>query len=76
MLYLMLIMPRLKAGVAFVSTLLLLLTLVASHYLLMTNYTMWIQLMTPAALLAIGYLLITTKRFLASERAKARSDEE
>jgi len=76
MLYLMLIMPRLKAGVAFVVTLMLLLMLVASHYLLMTNNTMWVQLMTPAALLAIGYLLITTKRFLVTERGKARSDEE
>jgi serine/threonine-protein kinase len=76
MLYLMLIMPRLKAGVAFVITLMLLLMLVASHYLLMTNNTMWVQLMTPAALLAIGYLLITTKRFLVTERGKARSDEE
>jgi len=37
---------------------------------------MWIQLMTPGALLAIGYLLITTKRFLVTERGKARSDEE
>ena len=76
MLYLMLIMPRLKAGVAFAITLMLLLMLVASHYLLMTNNTMWVQLMTPAALLAIGYLLITTKRFLVTERGKARSDEE
>jgi CHASE2 domain-containing sensor protein len=76
MLYLMLIMPRLKAGVAFVVTLLLVLGLVASHYLLMTNHTIWIQMMTPGALLVIGYLLITTKRFLVSERGKARSDEE
>jgi len=76
MLYLMLVMPRLKAGVAFVVTLMLLLALVASHYLLMTSNTMWIQLMTPGALLAIGYSLITTKRFLVSERGKARSDEE
>ena len=76
MLYLMLVMPRLKAGVAFVVTLMLLLGLVASHYVLMTNHAMWIQLMTPTALLAIGYLLITTKRFLVTERGKTRSDEE
>jgi CHASE2 domain-containing sensor protein/tRNA A-37 threonylcarbamoyl transferase component Bud32 len=76
MLYLMLMMPRLKAGVAFVVTLMLVLGLVASHYVLMTSNAMWIQLMTPAALLAIGYLLITTKRFLVTERGKARSDEE
>ena len=76
MLYLMLIMPRLKAGVAFVVTLVLVLALVAAHYMLMTTSTMWIQLMTPGALLVIGYLLITTKRFLVTERGKARSDEE
>ncbi|MCP4979018.1 MAG: CHASE2 domain-containing protein [Gammaproteobacteria bacterium] len=76
MLYLMLMMPRLKAGVAFVVTLLLVLSMVAGHYVLMTSHAMWIQLMTPGALLVIGYLLITTKRFLVTERGKARSDEE
>ncbi|MFT5398533.1 MAG: CHASE2 domain-containing sensor protein/tRNA A-37 threonylcarbamoyl transferase component Bud32 [Planctomycetota bacterium] len=76
MLYLMLAMPRMKAGVAAVVTLLLLLTLIASHYILMTGNAMWIQLMTPAALLVLGHLLITTKRFLVTERGKARSDVE
>jgi len=75
-LYLMVLMPKLKAGVAFVVSLVMLLSLVAVHYILMTNYTMWIQLMTPGAMLVIGYLLITTKRFLVTERGKARSDEE
>ncbi len=74
--YLMLLLPRLKAGVAFVVSAVLLLALIATHYVLMTNNTMWVQLMTPAALLVIGYLLITTKRFLVTERGKARSDVE
>ncbi|MDH3219299.1 MAG: serine/threonine-protein kinase [Gammaproteobacteria bacterium] len=75
-LYLMLLMPRLKAGVSFVISLVLVLSLVAAHYILMTSSTMWIQMMTPGALLVIGYLLITTKRFLVTERGKARSDVE
>ncbi len=75
-LYLMLLMPRLKAGVAFVVTVVLVLALVATHYVLMTGNTMWIPMMTPGALLAIGYMLITTKRFLVTERGKAKSDEE
>jgi len=75
-LYLMLAMPRMKAGVAAVITLVLLLSLVASHYVLMTTSNLWIQLMTPAALLVLGHLLITTKRFLVTERGKVRSDEE
>lgn len=74
--YLMFVMPRLKAGVAAALTLILLLSLLTSHYLLMTTSTMWIQLMGPAALLVIGHLLITTKRFLVTERGKMKSDEE
>jgi CHASE2 domain-containing sensor protein len=75
-LYLMLAMPRMKAGVATVVTFTILMTLIATHYLLMTTSTLWIQLMTPAALLVLGHLLITTKRFLVTERGKAKSDEE
>jgi eukaryotic-like serine/threonine-protein kinase len=75
-LYLMVAMPRLKAGVAAVVTLALLMTMVAAHYVLMTGSATWIQLMTPAALLVLGHLLITTKRFLVTERGKAKSDEE
>ena len=75
-LYLMLAMPRMKAGVAAVITLAILMTLIATHYVLMTTSTLWIQLMTPAVLLVLGHLLITTKRFLVTERGKAKSDEE
>ena len=74
--YLMIAMPRMKAGVAAVITLVLLLSLIATHYAMMTANNLWIQLMTPAALLVLGHLLITTKRFLVTERGKARSDEE
>ncbi len=75
-LYLMIIMPRLKAGVAAALTLMLLVGLIATHYVLMTSSTLWVQLMGPAALLVIGHLLITTKRFLVTERGKMKSDEE
>jgi len=75
-LYLMLAMPRMKAGVAAVITLMLLMSLIAGHYLLMTSHAIWIQLMSPATLLVVGHLLITTRRFLITERGKARSDEE
>lgn len=74
--YLMLAMPRLKAGVAAIVTLVLLLSIIISHYLLMTTSAVWVQLMSPAVLLVLGHLLITTKRFLVTERGKARSDEE
>ena len=74
--YLMFIMPRLKAGVAAALTVLILVAIITTHYMLMTTSTMWIELMGPAALLVIGHLLITTKRFLATERGKLKSDVE
>ncbi|MCH7881495.1 MAG: CHASE2 domain-containing protein [Proteobacteria bacterium] len=75
-LYLMLVMPYLKAAVAAVLTLTLLMILIATHYVFMTSNAMWIQLMSPAVLLVLGHLMITTKRFLVTERGKAKSDEE
>ena len=37
---------------------------------------MWIKLVLPAMLLAIGHLALTTKRFLVTEAGKIKSDEE
>ena len=75
-LYLMLVMPKLKVATAAVLTLILLTILFTTHYVLMTSNAIWIQLMNPAVLLIFGHLLITTKRFLVTERGKVRSDEE
>ena len=37
---------------------------------------MWLQLMLPTALLFLGHLLLTTKRFLMTERGKLKSEAE
>ena len=75
-LYLMFLLPRLSAVVGLVITSLLLLALFATHYLMMTTQGTWLQLMTPALLLAAGHILLTTKRFFLSEKGKARLDIE
>jgi CHASE2 domain-containing sensor protein/tRNA A-37 threonylcarbamoyl transferase component Bud32 len=75
-LYLMFAMPYMKAGVSASITSILLMALIVTHYQLMTAHTIWIQIMSPTALLVIGHLLITTRRFLITEHGKARSDEE
>ena len=74
--YLIALLPRIKAGVAAGITGGLLLALVGSHFVLMTTQLMWLQLMVPATLLLVGHLLLTTKRFLVSERGKEKSDAE
>jgi serine/threonine-protein kinase len=75
-LFIMLLLPRLSATVGAVSSLLLLLTMLIGHYLIMTRQAVWIQLALPMTLLVIAYLLMTTKRFLVTERGKLYSDME
>jgi serine/threonine-protein kinase len=73
-LYLILLLPRLSAGLAAAITGSLFILLLAVHYILMTTQAMWLQLMLPAALLLVGHLLLTTKRFLLTEKSKIKSD--
>jgi serine/threonine-protein kinase len=75
-LYLILLMPRLNAAIAAVMTGMLLAALLAAHFVLMTSQAMWLQLMLPASLLLAGHLLLTTKRFLMTEKGKQLSDAE
>ncbi|MCX7891126.1 MAG: serine/threonine-protein kinase [Burkholderiales bacterium] len=75
-LYLILALPRLKAGPAAIVTLAILVILVGTHFALMTTRGVWLQLMLPVVLLVIGHLLLTTKRFLVTEAGKVKSDQE
>jgi len=75
-LYLILLLPRLSAGLAAAITGGLFVLLVGVHFALMTTQAMWLQLMLPAALLLVGHLLVTTKRFLMTEQGKLKSDAE
>ncbi len=74
--YLIALMPRLKAGTAAAITFGLLLALLATHFVLITTQLLWLQLMVPATLLLVGHALLTTKRFLMTERGKEKSDQE
>ncbi len=72
--YLIALLPRLKAGMASVCTAAIFITLLVAHFVLMTTQLMWIQLMASVTLLLIGHLALTTKRYLVTEKSKARSD--
>jgi serine/threonine-protein kinase len=75
-LYIILLLPRLKAGMGFTVSAAILVVLIATHFVLMAGKLMWIQLMASAVLLVIGHVLLTTTRFLVIERGKAKSDLE
>jgi serine/threonine-protein kinase len=73
-LYLILLLPRLSAAVGAIVTVVVFAALLGAHFVLMTTQAMWLQLMLPAALLLVGHLLLTTKRFLMTEKGKQKSD--
>jgi serine/threonine-protein kinase len=75
-LYLIALLPRLKAAVAALASLVLGTALVAAHFALMVTQLMWLQLMAAVTLLAVGYAALITKRFLVTERGKEKSDIE
>lgn len=74
LLYLTVALPRMTAGVAAGVTAGLFVLVLALHFGLMSARFTWVPLMLPLVLLGVGHLALTTKRFLATERGKARSD--
>jgi serine/threonine-protein kinase len=75
-LYIILLLPRLNAGMGFAVSAAALVALIVTHFALMAGKLMWIQLMASVVLLVIGHILLTTKRFLVTERGKTKSDLE
>ncbi len=75
-LYLILLLPHLGARTGLIITALLFISLLAAHFVLMVNRSMWLQLMLPASMLLVGFLLLDAKRFLVAERGKLKSDAE
>lgn len=73
-LFLILVLPKLSARIAALASLGILILLIGSSIGLMVTQGLWVQLMLPALLLAFGYLLLITKRFLVTERGKQMAD--
>ena len=74
--YLIAALPRLSAGKAAIITVVLFIALMATEFGLLSAAALWLKLVFPAALLILGHLAITTKRFLMTEAGKLKSDEE
>ncbi|MFZ5560516.1 MAG: CHASE2 domain-containing serine/threonine-protein kinase [Pseudomonadota bacterium] len=67
-------LPRLKAGPAAAVSAAFVLVLVFAHFLLMKSAGIWVELMLPAVIVAAGYVLITTKHYLVTEKAREKSE--
>jgi len=71
-LYLILLLPRLGPGMGAALSALLLLILFGSNFTLLTGSAIWLQTMTAACLLIIGHVLLTTKRYFATEEDRQK----
>ena len=72
--YLVFLLPKLKAGAGAIITSALLVSLVVTELGLIISQGMWLQLMAAVALLMVGHILLTTKRYLVTEASKLRLD--
>jgi serine/threonine-protein kinase len=69
-LYLMFALPNLGAAVAAIVSLFLFLGLLGAEQYMLIDEKIWLQTVSPALLLLVGHMALTTKRFFATERQK------
>ena len=74
--YIVWLLPRLSAAAGAACTGALFVALLGAEFGLLSVAATWLQLVFPAALLLIGHLALTTRRFLVTEAGKVKSDEE
>jgi len=74
--YLIILLPRLSAAAAAIVTILLLLTLLSVNFFGLTAYSLWIQTITAGSMLILGHVLLTTKRYFASEEERQKISSE
>ncbi len=73
-LYLMFALPNLGAGLAGLVSLLLFVALLGSEQYMLMAEKVWLKNVSPALLLLVGHLGLTTKRFLVTERLKQSAE--
>jgi eukaryotic-like serine/threonine-protein kinase len=73
-LYLMFAMPRMNAKIAALVSAVLLLLLLGSEQYLLVSEKLWLRGVTPALLLFVGHVALTTKRFFLTERQKIAAE--
>jgi eukaryotic-like serine/threonine-protein kinase len=74
--YVVVILPRLSAGMGASITLAAFISLLAVEYGMLSVNATWLKLVLPTTLLILGHLALTTKRFLMTEAGKVKADEE
>jgi serine/threonine-protein kinase len=72
--YLMLALPNVGAKLAALVSLVFLAALLGGELFLLVSDKLWLQAASPAVLLLLGHVLVTSKRFFLTERLKAEAE--
>jgi CHASE2 domain-containing sensor protein len=75
-LYIILLLPRLGAGLGAVITGILFISMLGTHFFLMMSHALWLPMMVSASMLLIGHLLLTSRHFFRAEKGKLKADAE
>ncbi len=75
-LYLILLLPRLNAGIAAAISGGLIIALVSANVALIATSALWVQFMVPATFLLLGHIVVTVKTLGVTERLRASSELE
>jgi eukaryotic-like serine/threonine-protein kinase len=73
-LYLMFAVPRMSGKTAALTSLIVLIVLLGAGQYLMMSEKVWLQTVSPALLLFVGHMAITSKRFFLTERLKLEAE--
>ena len=66
------VLPRLRAGMGAVATLVLFIAYGAAGTILFFSYNIWLKISPPILLLILGYILVISKKFLITEKTKEK----
>lgn len=75
-LYLIFLLPRLSAVFGTMTSVLLLLAILGGSFVLLAEHGLWVQWMVSALLLLVGHIVLTSKRFFASEEDRVKISSE
>lgn len=70
--FLAIVIPRLKAKISAIASLLILSVWIGVGVYLLVSYGYWVKVIYPSLLLLVGYTIIATKGYLFTEKAKER----
>ena len=71
-LFITFVLPRQRAGTGAVISLILFLSFAITGMVLFFSYNIWLKISPPILLLAFGYIIVVSKRFLITEKTKEK----